>query len=53
MYLKSWIARWTAAGERLAQLKAEELTAPIQMKIVFIEEPPPKTDKSGDPNEGS
>lgn len=53
MYLKSWIARWTAAGERLAQLKAEELTAPIQMKIVFIDEPPPKTDKSGDPNEGS
>lgn len=53
MYLKSWIARWTAAGEGLTQLKLDELTAPIQMKIVFIDEPPPKTDRAGDPNERS
>jgi len=47
LYLQSWMARWTAADKRLEQLSADELTSPIQMKIVFIDEPKVKAAKPG------
>ncbi|GEM_PF-6250076 len=54
LYLKSWIARWTAADERLAKLGPDELTNPIQMKIIFIDEPRPMpADDKANPNKGS
>jgi hypothetical protein len=54
LYLKSWMSRWTAADKRLADLGPEELTNPIQMKIIFIDEPAPKQAADGaKPNEGS
>lgn len=42
LYLKSWISRWTATDKRLAELRPDELTNAIQIKIVFIDEPAPK-----------
>lgn len=54
LYLKSWIARWTAVDKRLTELGPEELTSPIQMKIVFIDEPEAKAAEQGeDPDRGS
>ncbi len=54
LYLKSWIARWTAADDRLAKLGPDELTNPIQMKIIFIDEPEAKpTADKANPNKGS
>lgn len=43
-YLTSWIARWKAVDKRLAQLGPGELTSPILMKIVFIDEPEAKAE---------
>lgn len=41
LYLKSWMARWTASDTRLAELAPDELTTPVQFKIIFISEAPP------------
>jgi len=53
-YLMSWIARWTAVDKRLEQLGVDELTSPIEMKIVFIDEPKAKAAEPGvDADQGS
>lgn len=39
LYLKSWMARWTASDSRLSELRPDELTNPVQFKIIFISEP--------------
>jgi len=38
-YLVSWQSRWTAYDKRLASLKKDELTTPIILKLIFINEP--------------
>lgn len=39
LYLRNWLARWTATGEELKQLKPDQLCEPIIFKLIFVREP--------------
>ena len=46
-YLSSWLSRWTASGEKLRELKPDQVTKPIMIRLVFIEEPEKKEKEGG------